>query len=99
MKVGKCQQCGATYTGDRQQRYCSNACSLKGRGAEWFLEHQRRITAIRKVNGYSRFVQRMRAVGLTDAQIAAVRKEIERARANAHTSGKRLGWAEALGER
>ncbi len=97
----KCKrpECGKMFEAWRKtQRFCCNSCSVKGRGAEWFKANQAKITAIRKANGYSRFIKRMRAVGLTDAQIMAVRKEVLTARANAHTAGKRLGWREALRE-
>lgn len=82
----------------KSQRFCSNSCGIKSRGKEWWAAHQAKITAIRKANGYSRFIQRMRAAGLTDVQIQVVRKEMLMVRANAHTAGKRLGWAEALRE-
>jgi len=95
----KCAHCGGMFAAYRRtQKHCSNSCSIKARGPEWFRAHQAKITAIRKANGYSRFVKRMRAAGLTDAQIETVRKELLMARANAHTAGKRKGWAEALGE-
>jgi len=92
-------ECGKMFEAWRkQQRFCSNSCGIKARGPEWFKAHQAKITAIRKANGYSRFIKRMRAVGLTDVQIIAVRKEVLTARANGHTAGKRLGWAEACRE-
>jgi hypothetical protein len=92
-------ECGRMFEAWRKsQRFCSNSCGIKARGPEWFAAHQAKITAIRKANGYSRFIQRMRAAGLTDAQIAVVRKEMLMVRANAHTAGKRLGWQEALRE-
>lgn len=92
-------ECGRMFEAWRKsQRFCSNSCGIKARGQEWFAAHQAKITAIRKANGYSRFIKRMRAAGLTDAQIEVVRKEMLMVRANAHTAGKRKGWAEALGE-
>lgn len=98
----KCKrpECGQMFEAYRKtQKFCSNSCGIKARGKEWWAVHQAKITAIRKANGYSRFIKRMRAAGLTDAQIDVVRTELLRARANAHTAGKRKGWAEALGER
>jgi hypothetical protein len=97
----KCQrlECGRMYEAwQKTQRHCSVSCGIKARGPAWWAAHQAKITAIRKANGYSRFIQRMRAAGLTDAQIDVVRKELLTARSSAHTAGKRLGWAEALGE-
>lgn len=99
MKVAKCQHCGRAYEGARKSRYCSNRCSLKGRGVAWFRAHQARMVATRKARGYSRLIARLKAAGLTDVQIALVRAEVQRVRVNSHTAGKRLGWAEALGER
>ena len=96
----KCAHCGGMFQAyRRKQKFCSTSCGIKSRGPEWWAAHQAKLVAIRQANGYSRFVKRMRAVGLTDVQIEAVRKEINTARANGHTAGKRLGWAEALGER
>ena len=95
----KCQHCGVMFGAMKAaQKYCSNSCSIKHRGPEWFRAHQAKITAIRKANGYNRFIKRMRAAGLTDAQIEVVRKEIGMVRSNGFTAGKRRGWAEALRE-
>ena len=97
----KCKrpECGQMFEAYRKtQKFCSNSCAIKGRGKEWWAAHQAKITAIRKAKGYSRFIQRMRAAGLTDAQIEVVRKDVMMARANAHSAGKRKGWQEALGE-
>jgi len=85
--------------GKPTQRYCSNACAIRARGPAWFAAHQAKITAIRKRNGYSRFVQRMRAAGMTDAQIQVVRRELLSARSASDQSGYRRGFAEACGER
>ena len=95
----KCQHCGVMFAAMKPtQKYCSNRCGILGRGPEWFRAHQAKLTAIRRANGYSRFIQRMRAAGLTDAQIEAVRKEVLSAQSRGHVAGKRRGYAEALGE-
>ena len=98
----KCQHvpCGQMFQANKPtQRFCSNSCSIRARGPAWFAAHQAKITAIRLRNGYSRFVQRMRAAGLTDAQIGVVRRELLNARSASDQSGYRRGWADACGER
>lgn len=96
----KCQHCGEMFGArTRDARYCSNRCSFYARGPEWWRAHQAKCIATRKARGYSRFVRRMKVIGLTDAQIASVRREVETARAAGHVAGKRNGWAEALGEK
>lgn len=100
-KRRRCPQCGEmkVYRCGPRQKFCSHLCAVKGRSADWWKAHNAKITAIRVKNGYSRFIRRMRAVGMTDAQIQAVRKELLNARSRAHTAGYRCGFAAACGER
>ena len=95
----RCAHCGQVAAmGSRDQRYCSNRCSLLGRGRDWWLEHNRKICEARRARGYSARARTLRAAGLDDTQIALVRKMLESVRVASHQAGKRRGWAEALGE-
>jgi len=96
----KCAFCGDMFEAYRRtQKNCSNRCALKARGVEWFRAHQARMTATRLKKGYTKFVQRMRAAGFTDAQIAVVRRERMSAHGTGYSAGRRRGFAEALNER
>lgn len=92
-------ECGRMFEAwGKSQRFCSTSCGAKAHPPEWYQARQVRATAARLAKGYSRFVKRMRSIGLTDIQIAAVRRETQTARAVGHAAGKRLGWQEALRE-
>lgn len=86
------------FQGELDSRFCSNACSIRNRGADWWIQHQQRMNRKKHSKRVERVEQRLAPGGFTPEQRALIDAELHRAYANGWMAGRRAGWREACGE-